>query len=104
MPSAGNVDPPEWLGEQGVLVWREYAAKVRALGLLTELDIDAFAQGCALFAFCRAADPGSSDHLKALREALTVMGRFGFTPADRAKLSVTPKKDDPFDVFLSKSK
>ena len=101
-PAAAKLKPPRWLGHEGRKVWREYASKVHALGLLTELDIEMFAQGCALAAEARILRPASADHLKAVGEMGRILGRFGFTPSDRTKLSIAPKKEDPFEEFLGR--
>ena len=101
-PGDAKLKPPKWLGHEGRMFWREYAPKVQALGLLTELDVEEFAQAAALSAVARRATPGSRDHIQAVEAAGRILARFGFTPSDRAKLSVTPKTEDPFEQFLGK--
>lgn len=100
-PGVAPLNPPKWLGREGCIVWREYAPKLYALGLLTELDVELFAQACALAATARTLLPGSSDHIKAVESASRILARFGFTPSDRTKISVTPKTEDPFEKFLA---
>ena len=102
MPSSASLEPPKWLEREGRMVWREYAPKLYTLGLLTELDVEMFAQACALAAVARKLLPGSGEHIKTVDAAGRILGRFGFTPSERTKISVTPKKDDPFEDFLSK--
>ncbi len=101
-PDAASVDPPEWLKSEGQVVWGEYAPKLLSMGLLTELDVELFAQACALAAAARTLMVGSTDHLKVVAAMGQILGRFGFTPSDRTKISVTPKTDDDFENFLSK--
>ena len=103
-PDAAKLDPPKWLGREGRVLWREYAAKLHVLGLLTELDIELFAQACALAAAARTLMPASADHIKATEAAGRILARFGFTPSDRAKLSVTPNIEDPFEQLLKKKR
>ncbi len=103
-PKKAGLDPPKWLGREGRVVWREYAPGLSAMGLLTELDVEMFAQACALAAVARTLFPGSADHMKVVDAAGRILGRFGFTPSERTKISVTPKTDDPFEKFLSGKK
>ena len=104
MPKEAGLEPPKWLGREGKAVWREYAPKLHTLGLLTELDVELFAQACALAAVARALLPGSADHMKVVDAAGRILGRFGFTPSERTKISVTPKTEDSFEKFLSGKK
>lgn len=102
MPEKASVDPPKWLGREGKVIWREYAPKLLEMGLLTELDVEMFAQACALAAAARTLLVGSTDHLKAVAAMGQILGRFGFTPSERTKLAVVPKTKDKFEDFLSK--
>ena len=101
-PEGASLDPPKWLRREGKVVWREYAPKLHTLGLLTELDVERFAQACALSAVARALLPGSADHMKVVDAAGRILGQFGFTPSERTKIAVTPKTKDKFEEFLSK--
>jgi hypothetical protein len=101
-PDAADLNPPRWLKASGRRVWREYAPKLQGLGLLTQMDVETFAQACALSAEARVLKPGSADHIRAVEAAGRILARFGFTPSDRARLSVTKPASDPFSDFLSR--
>ena len=104
MPEKAKGDPPKWLGREGRVVWREYAPRLLEMGLLTELDVELFAQACALAAVARALLPGSADHLKVVAAMGQILAQFGFSPSARTKISVTPKKEDKFEDFLAGKK
>ena len=89
------------MGREGRVVWREYAPKLLEMGLLTELDVELFAQACALAAVARTLFPGSADHMKVLAAMGQILAQFGFSPSARTKISVTPKKEDKFEDFLA---
>lgn len=42
--------PPEFLDQESRKVWRKFAPRLEALGLLTELDTQAFGRYCELYA------------------------------------------------------
>lgn len=97
-----DIAPPKWLKPDGRKVWREYAPRLYELGLLTELDVELFAQACALAAAARAFPAGSRDHVNAVGAADKILARFGFTPSDRAKIHVKPQSHDPMDELLGR--
>ncbi len=99
-PSAASLTPPKWMAREGRKVWRELAPPLHALGLLTELDVEMFAHACALVAVARTLPPGSKDHLRVVAAANKILSGFGFTPSDRASLSVSPVVKDKFADFL----
>jgi len=46
VPSAGDIVPPSWLGEDAVLLWESLADDLIAKGVLTSWDTEAFACLC----------------------------------------------------------
>ena len=86
-------EPPPWLPDDARSQWSRLAPTLLELGLLTEVDGDAFGALCILTAQLAslAKIPGTQvqDITKELRQ---LWGRFGMTPADRAKVSVAPKE------------
>ena len=97
--------PPPWLPPAGRIQWARLAPRLIDLGLLTEIDGDAFAALCmmtAQLAFLGAVKGAAiADTTKELRQ---LWGRFGMTPADRSKVTAVPKKvEDPFEEFLGKA-
>lgn len=97
---AVSLQPPWWLMPAGRRVWRDLAPLTFELGLLTEADVELFGHACAQLAIARV-DPHNH---KALDAANKILARFGFTPSDRAKLSVKPQTKDPFEDFLTGKK
>ena len=95
VPASG--DPPAWLQENGRKVWEELAPVALEMGVLTKADEELFAHACALLYVGRAVQGQAS---KELEMANKILARFGFTPSDRAKISVAPKKEDPLGAYL----
>jgi P27 family predicted phage terminase small subunit len=53
--NAAVVDPPAWLSEDAKLEWLRLSPLLEASGLVTKLDVRAFAQYCELAALCERA-------------------------------------------------
>ncbi|MEU7787674.1 phage terminase small subunit P27 family [Amycolatopsis sp. NPDC049159] len=116
-PGALAVEPPDWLGEQAVEVWHTLAADLKAKGVLTGWDVEAFASWCdavvrrrhaskrlqvegeviELPVFNKNGEETGHRYAKnpwtlVLNEADAQMqkyaARFGLTPSDRASLSI----------------
>lgn len=101
-PPVASLKPPAWLDADGRKVWRDLAPGFIEMGVLTEVDVEAFAHACSKLATARREQ---STYSKAFDQANQVLARFGWTPSDRAKVSVQPKKTDTFaDKFLGKAK
>ena len=109
-PNAPN--PPEWLSAGALELWHGLAPKLERLGILTEIDGEAFASLCYWYdKFIQAtddieeqgdiyqADSGYTQSTAAVTnaqkyfdKALKLMQEFGLTPSSRTKLQV--KTDD----------
>ena len=96
-PAAAGLEAPNWLKAAGRRVWEELAPVVHANGCLTEMDVELFGHACTSLAIARRAPK----NVRNLEIANKILARFGMTPSDRAKISVSPPSDDPFDRFLS---
>lgn len=121
-PSAGEVAPPEWLGDEALAVWEEYAPDLEAKRVLTAWDVEAFAAWCDAVArrrdaarhveeegavvehpvFNKNGDQtgvrlGKNAWLLALDAADAQVqrygARFGLTPSDRASLKIPNEGD-----------
>ncbi len=87
-PGAGPIEPPWELSEAGRRNWERMAPDRIRLGVLTAWDVQAFAQFCEAVEHARVELLGD-DLLRAQRAVnicATLGGRFGWTPADRARL------------------
>jgi len=108
---------PNWLaGGAAALLWKRVAPELVTLGLLSVLDVAALAMYCECHARERTlvkaaarlkiADPQRLGLLRAARDErqqmLSIGAKFGFTPADRSRVSTpeaqAPEKD-PFEEW-----
>lgn len=116
-PDAGDVAPPDWLGDAALEVWDAYAPELEAKRVLTPWDVEAFANWCDAVARRRDAAEhvddegavvempvfnkngdqtgtrrGKNPWLLALDAADAQVqrygARFGLTPSDRASLKI----------------
>lgn len=116
-----SLAPPAYLQGDAVVEWRRLAPVLFRLGLLTEIDGDALAQYCQLWARWREAErelaktgmvikggkgfPVLSPYLgiahRTLIELRAMLVQFGMTPAARARVKTDPgpAPDDPFVKF-----
>ncbi|MCK9519978.1 MAG: phage terminase small subunit P27 family [Dehalococcoidia bacterium] len=98
---------PSWLHKYAKKEWKLLAPKLEALGLLTEVDISAFASYCQAYARWREAEEFMTKHdntifktpsgylqqlpqvaiaQKYMALMLTSLSKFGLSPSDRAGL------------------
>ncbi|RZL08595.1 MAG: phage terminase small subunit P27 family [Rubrivivax sp.] len=114
---------PAWLPARAVVVWDEIAPKLRNAKVLTEIDVEALAQGCVAVANFRYAVAKCGDDLvkpariekndagkpvqvagesmnpwlivnsMSHKQAMAVFQKFGMTPADRSRLTIQPQGD-----------
>jgi phage terminase small subunit len=91
--------PPPWLPAGAATEWKRLSEPLLRLGLLTELDGDAFAAMCILTVRLGELAGTPADVSNTTRELRQLWGRFGMTPADRAKVSVRPEEEK--DAFAS---
>jgi len=76
-------------------IWDEYAPMVVQMGLLTPVDVPAFAMLCALIAESRSRPRSMPASRIARMESL--FSRFGMDPASRARLgSQKPQRPNAF--------
>lgn len=116
-----DLTPPAWLPAQAAEVWNDLAPKFAKAHLLTELDVELFAQGCvAVSQFRRAAvkagdalvkskhevnDAGDlvevGEHVNpwlvvqsmASKQAGAVLREFGAGPVSRSRIMLQPQLD-----------
>lgn len=116
-PPAGEVPaPPEYLDLDAVGVWHRLAPTLHARKVLTVWDVDAFAAYCTAVVHHRRAveevnkagvtvRSGSSrakhPALQVVRDQAALIislgGRFGLTPADRANIRLEAEEDPRAD-------
>lgn len=94
----GDVEPPAFMSTRGREVWDEISPDRIRQGVLTSWDVRAFAAFCEALVILEHAHEGALElakagqesHMSKFRQAVaicsTLGGRFGWTPADRAKL------------------
>ena len=130
MPNVLDVipDPPEWLMPDAVDEWNKLAPSLMALGLLTDVDLSAFATLCQNWGYLLALDkkilegglgptkiydaPSGDIKVHPLLKLRAQyyetwrkgLGDFGLTPASRAHLFLPPdgkkKVDAPMEDLL----
>ena len=111
-----SAEAPAWLDSEAREFWDTYAPRLIELGLLTELDVELFADACSAHSLMLRAqarvgtkllkDGRPNPLIRVARDAREqknrILGQFGFSPATRAKLNVPGKpKVDPFEELLS---
>jgi P27 family predicted phage terminase small subunit len=104
-------EPPAWLGPQARQEWIRLSPELHRLGLLTALDLSAFALVCTTMGHwleCEAElggmrnDPAYPELLNGpmgrmarayARDAIRYMAEFGLSPCARMKLRAEPPED-----------
>lgn len=130
-PDAGEVVAPSWLSRKAKYVWARLAPDLIKKGVLTTWDVDTFADFCSLVVTNREAIADVEKHgnviTTVIRELsdgtiiygvsknpnwqiakesaallVTIGGRFGLNPSDRAQLNVgEPEKGNAKGRLLS---
>lgn len=129
-PAARAIDPPAWLPADALRIWREYAPDLKAKGVLTAWDVEAFGAFCDAAARRREAvtvldsegevvelpvfnkNGDLTGHRRGRNPWLLVLNqadaqvqrwgaRFGLTPSDRAQLTGGDGRRDPKEDLLS---
>lgn len=97
---------PAWMEADPFLVaeWKRHAPRLKALGLLTEVDDDALATLCVISVRLRGqvtSGAATSTIIETSKELRALWARFGMTPADRSrvKLPEKPADNDPLREF-----
>lgn len=101
VPVKRAIEPPAGMSVEARKIWDAEAPDRIVQGVLTAWDVEAFASFCEALVQLRHADwnaamvlakPGQESPMSKLRQLVnicaTLGGRFGWTPADRAKLTV----------------
>ena len=119
---AGNAPAcPKWLEPDAKKEWRRLVRELEQLGVLTEIDMTAFASYCQAYARWKEAETFISEHSSVVRTPsgylqqvpqvsiaqsyLKVMNRlaeqFGLTPAARSRIfAETQRAQDEMDDLL----
>jgi P27 family predicted phage terminase small subunit len=102
---------PAWLNPRAKTVWKNLAPQLELIGLLTDIDGQAFAVYCQSYAELVEAEkellkngktqttkdgfvrksPWLSVRDEAHKRMMQIGSQFGFTPASRTRIEVTPK-------------
>ena len=122
-PPAADLDPPTWLDGAAVEEWRRLAPMLNKLGLLTEVDSQAFAAYCQTWARWREAEdkikefgmvikgrggypiisPFVAVANRAMNQMKAFLIEFGMTPSARSRVTGPGGErdgvDDPFTEF-----
>jgi P27 family predicted phage terminase small subunit len=128
-PPADSVVPPPWLEGDALDKWNEVAAQLLALGILTNIDVDALSRYCVTWqewrkhlAICQkggdvlvlrsesgavrfaSVAPSATLVGKYGRELLRLAQEFGLTPSSRSTIvgSAVRPEADPLQTFLAK--
>lgn len=108
---------PKWLEPEAKKEWRRLAKKMEALGILTEVDMAAFAGYCQAYARWKEAEEFITQHgsivrtpsgywqtvpqVSIARGYLKLMGtyasEFGLTPASRSRIITNAESADAID-------
>jgi len=116
---------PKWLLPEAKREWNRVAPELYRLGLLTAVDRAELAGYCQCWAMYVDAVRDIQEHgttfqtetgyqgprpsvaimVKMLDKVLAFSSRFGFSPADRARISApVPEEEDEFTAFLKKQR
>lgn len=119
-----EMEAPKDLNEWGQAYWVQIFEEVKQFGLITQVDLGAFAAGCKWYGImCESLDIVDAKGLeidkhyydkegnicgteqienpmirtaeRATKLYLSFCQRFGLTPADRTRISVMPKDNEP---------
>ena len=127
IPPKGSVKCPSWLEPEAKKEWKRLAPSLEAMGVLTQVDLTAFAGYCQAYARWREAEEFLSQHgsifktpsgyvqqvpqVSIAQQNLKIMqsfcSEFGLTPATRARIIAAGGgkevdiSDDPMEQILS---
>lgn len=123
VPDEAAVAPPDWLSAEALEIWKRLAPDLKAKGVLTAWDVDAFAQLCSTIVVAQDAlqdiaengtncktivrelsdgtliyDLRKNPAWQIARESMGLMvslgGRFGLNPSDRSQLTMKAPDDN----------
>lgn len=127
IPPKGIVKCPSWLEPEAKKEWKRLAPSLEAMGVLTQVDLTAFAGYCQAYARWREAEEFLTQHgsifktpsgyvqqvpqVSIAQQNLKIMqsfcAEFGLTPATRARIIAAGGgkevdiSDDPMEQILS---
>ena len=127
IPPKGNIKCPSWLEPEAKKEWKRLAPSLEAMGVLTQVDLTAFAGYCQAYARWREAEEFLTQHgsifktpsgyvqqvpqVSIAQQNLKIMqsfcSEFGLTPATRARIIAAGGgkevdiSDDPMEQILS---
>ena len=127
IPPKGSVKCPSWLEPEAKKEWKRLAPSLEAMGVLTQVDLTAFAGYCQAYARWREAEEFLTQHgsifktpsgyvqqvpqVSIAQQNLKIMqsfcSEFGLTPATRARIIAAGGgkevdiSDDPMEQILS---
>ena len=127
IPPKGIVKCPSWLEPEAKKEWKRLAPSLEAMGVLTQVDLTAFAGYCQAYARWREAEEFLTQHgsifktpsgyvqqvpqVSIAQQNLKIMqsfcSEFGLTPATRARIIAAGGgrevdiSDDPMEQILS---
>jgi P27 family predicted phage terminase small subunit len=112
VPSTTDLHPPDHLSDEARSIWDRIAPDRITKGLLTPWDVDAFAAFCEALVILQLAPlearrpvvAGAASPMSMFKDAVSICSslgsRFGWTPSDRAKLTVREgRRDDDEDLL-----
>lgn len=110
---------PSWLEDEAKREWKRMAKQMEQLGILTEIDMAAFAGYCQAYARWKEAEEYLSEHGQVVKTPsgycqqvpqvsiaqtyLKIMNRFceqfGLTPSSRGRIAVSDSADKESDAM-----
>ena len=95
-PAARAPSCPKWLEDDAKKEWRRLAKQMEQLGILTEVDMAAFAGYCQAYARWKEAEEFISIAQQYMKQMSKFCEQFGLTPASRSRI-VTDRGNDSSD-------
>ena len=105
-PVVGTPKPPAWLNTEGKKAWKRLAPELERLGLLTIVDLEAFAAACQAYGiwvecerFFRKKDPKTEKRYGRTYEYTNKAGETN--EIARPEVSISQKALDQFKSFMT---
>lgn len=96
-PPQGKLSHPEWMNIDAKVVWDELAPNLIKMGVLTPIDVNAFARYCELYAdfimSSRLGMQGLELKVKLNIQLTRLESKFGLSASDRVGLPMQKPKD-----------
>lgn len=101
--ASGRPKRPDWLSDEARREWNRIVPELQKQGVLSVLDRGMLAVYCSLWAqYADGERRGVPIKAALISQMRAIAASFGFTPADRARLSLQPQKSaggDGWDRF-----